>query len=94
MFAVVTRAAVSDPEGSRRALRDDLIPRASASDGFVAGYWLAPVDGKGMAVIVFDSEDAARAANDAIQEMVQSGTALTPFAKMESSEVREVVGHA
>jgi hypothetical protein len=30
--------------------------------GAKAGYWLAPQDGRGLAVVVFDTEDEARAA--------------------------------
>ena len=30
--------------------------------GFVSGYWLAPVDGIGMSVIVFETEEHAEAA--------------------------------
>ena len=58
MHAVVVRASVSDPEGSRKTLNDDVIPRARTSDGFVAGYWLEPLDGKGLAVMVFENEKA------------------------------------
>jgi len=94
MHAVVVRASVSDPEGSREALREDVVPRTSAQDGFVAGYWLEPVDGKGLAVIVFEDEDAARRINEAVQGMIQSGEMPTSSAKIESSEVREVVAHA
>ena len=94
MHAVVVRAAVSDPEGSRNALNDDVIPRASTSDGFVAGYWLEPVDGKALALMVFEDEKAARTIQEAVQRIIQSGEQVTPFAKMESFEVREVVGNA
>ena len=94
MHAVVVRAAVSDPEGSRKTLNDDVIPRARTSDGFVAGYWLEPVDGRGLAFMVFENENAARVVQEAVQQIIQSGEQVTPFAKMESCEVREVVGRA
>ena len=95
MHAVVVRAAISDPEGSRKSLHEDVIPRVTNAEGFVGGYWLAPgADGKGMSVMVFDSENAAQTAHEAIQQRIQSGEQLTPFAKMESSEVREVVANA
>ena len=94
MHAVVVRASVSDPEGSRKALNDDVIPRARTSDGFVAGYWLEPVDGKALALMVFEDEKAARTIQEAVQRIIQSGEQVTPFAKMESCEVREVVGNA
>ncbi len=37
-------------------LRLNLVPRAP---GFVNAYWLAPVDGIGMSVIVFDTKEHA-----------------------------------
>jgi hypothetical protein len=95
MHAVVVRASISDPEGSRQSLRDDVIPRVRTAEGFVSGYWLAPAaDGKGLSVMVFESEDAARVVHEAIQQRIQSGDMPTPSAKLESSEVREVVANA
>lgn len=90
MHAVVVRAAISDFEKARQALQAEMIPRISAAPGFVAGYWLEPIDGKGLSVVVFDNEDAARG----MLAMVQSGSNPSAFATVESSEVREVVGHA
>jgi hypothetical protein len=46
------RAALAD-------LRVELVPRAP---GFVSAYWLAPVDGIGMSVIVFDTKEQAEQA--------------------------------
>jgi hypothetical protein len=94
MHALVVHAAVTDPDASRQSLRDDIVPRARDSEGFVSGYWLAPIDGNGLAVIVYESEDKARAADARLQEMIRSGEQLSPFAKVESSEVREVVADA
>ena len=90
MHAVVVRAAISDFEKARQALQDEVIPRVSAAPGFVAGYWLEPTDGKGLSVVVFENEDAARE----MLAMVQPGSNPSPFVTVESSEVREVVGHA
>ena len=94
MHAVVVRASTSDPEGARQSLHEVVIPRVRAAEGFVAGYWLAPIDGKGMSVMVFETEGAAKAAHDAIQGMIQSGDQPNPSARLESSELREVVGNA
>ncbi len=53
---------LDDPQAAREALagmRLNLVPRAP---GFVSAYWLAPVDGIGMSVIVFDTKEHAEEA--------------------------------
>lgn len=62
MHAVVANVKIEDVGLARAALaglRLDIVPRAA---GFVNAYWLEPVDGIGMSVIVFETkEDAERA---------------------------------
>ena len=55
MHAVVATVRIEDPGLARAALADlrvDLVPRAP---GFVSAYWLEPIDGIGMSVIVFET---------------------------------------
>jgi hypothetical protein len=62
MHAVVSTVRVEDVAVARAALaglRTDLVPRAP---GFVCAYWLEPVDGIGMSVIVFQSREHAEQA--------------------------------
>jgi hypothetical protein len=62
MHAVVSTVRIEDLEAAREslaALRVSLVPRAP---GFVSALWLAPVDGIGMSVIVFDTEEHAEEA--------------------------------
>jgi hypothetical protein len=62
MHAVVATVRIEDPEVAREALaglRLNLVPRAP---GFVSAYWLAPVDGIGMSVIVFETKEHAETA--------------------------------
>jgi len=59
MYAVVSTVRIEDLRVARGALGDmrlNLVPRAP---GFVNAYWLAPVDGIGMSVIVFDTKEHA-----------------------------------
>jgi hypothetical protein len=59
MYAVVATVRLDDPQAARAALagmRLNLVPKAP---GFVSAYWLAPVDGIGMSVIVFDTKEHA-----------------------------------
>ncbi|HUR49989.1 MAG TPA: hypothetical protein VMY88_10760 [Acidimicrobiales bacterium] len=87
MHAVVVRVRISEEEAAIAALRDEVVPQVSQAPGFVAGYWTRKGDG-GMSMLVFESEDAARAVSERIPETVPKGVTL------EDVEVREVVAHA
>lgn len=59
VYAVVATVRIEDPGLARAALADlrvDLVPRAP---GFVSAYWLEPIDGVGMSVIVFETKEHA-----------------------------------
>src|SRR6266498_2955048 len=58
-------ASQADP--ARRGLHEHVIPRTSHTAGFVAGYWLEPVNGKGISVTFWENEHAARDAAGRIQ---------------------------
>ncbi len=87
MHAVVVRVTIKDREASLAALRDTVVPQVSQAPGFVAGYWTGK-DDTGLAMMVFESEDAARATSERIPESVPESVTL------ESVEVREVVANA
>jgi hypothetical protein len=90
MHAVVVRVKIGDVEIARKGLREQVVPRVTQAPGFVAGYWTGSEDGHdGLSMLVFESEDAARAA----AEMVSTGNAPETVT-LESVEVREVVEHA
>jgi len=94
MHAVVVNTKVEesamDPE--YKILREQIIPNVRQFPGFVSGYWLAPVNGIGHAVVVSESEDAARKAAEAMG--VKPGGSLSPGTLLESVGFIEVVGHA
>jgi hypothetical protein len=87
MHAVVVRVNINDFEGSVEELRNEVVPRASQSPGFVAGYWTRSGN-EGLSMIVFESEDEARQAAERIPERVPSGV------EFQGAEVREVVANA
>jgi hypothetical protein len=62
MYAVLieVNADESDTEAARDVLPKSVVPIVRDA-GAKAGYWLAPQNGRGIAVVVFDTEDAARA---------------------------------
>ena len=88
MNAVVETASISDYEKARRVLHDDVLPTVHEIPGFVMGHWLAPIDGKGMSVVLFETEEEARA----LAAEMPPGRQLNEFVTVESVEVREVAG--
>jgi hypothetical protein len=87
MHAVVTRVTINDSDASESQLREQVVPAVSQIPGFVAGYWTRK-DGTGLSMVLFESEDAANAAEERVPSMVPDTVTL------EGTEVREVVAHA
>ncbi|HEV2786618.1 MAG TPA: hypothetical protein VGV67_09540 [Solirubrobacteraceae bacterium] len=87
MHAVVVRVTVNDVEGAEQVLREKTVPGVSQTPGFVAGYWTRSGN-SGLSMIIFDSEDAAKAAGERVPSFVPDAVTL------EDVEVREVVAHA
>jgi hypothetical protein len=87
MYAVVATVRIEDAGTAREALADlrvGLVPRAP---GFVSAYWLAPVDGIGMSVVVFDTREHAE---EAVRYPVPPLPGVTPL----TLDVREVYASA
>ena len=87
MHAVVVNVTISDGEAATSHLRENVVPGVSQSPGFVAGYWTRK-DDSGLAMVVFESEDAANAMSERVPSMVPDVVTL------EGVEVREVVANA
>lgn len=87
MHAVVVKATISDPETSESFLREQVVPQVSQMPGFVTGHWTR-TDDRGLSMIVFESEDAAREMGDRVRSVAPEGVTI------EDVEVREVVAHA
>ena len=62
MHAALVKLTIDPDQASAaaNALTDDILPRIGSAPGFVAGYWLEPVDGRGFAFVVFETEEQAR----------------------------------
>jgi hypothetical protein len=93
MHAVLVEVDIGDLERGEAltGLREQVVPRVSQAPGFQSGSWMAPnQDGKGLALMLFDTEDNARAAAG----MVQVGSNPQPGVTVERSEVREVASTA
>jgi hypothetical protein len=87
MHAVVARVTITDRESAESHLRENVVPGVSQAPGFVTGHWTYK-DGTGLAMVVFESEEAANGVSERIPSMVPDGVTL------EDIEVREVVAHA
>jgi hypothetical protein len=87
MHAVIVTVTISDHETAEGHLRENVVPGVSQAPGFVAGYWTRQGD-SGLGMVVFESEDAAKAMSERVPAMVPDVVTL------ESVDVREVVAHA
>ena len=87
MHAVIVRVSINELEAATTELTENVVPRVSQAPGFVAGYWTRK-DQTGLSMIVFDSEDAAKAASD----QIPSG--MPDAVELQDVEVREVVASA
>jgi hypothetical protein len=87
MHAVVVTVTISDREAAESHLREQVVPGVSQAPGFVAGYWTRK-DESGLAMVLFESEDAAQAMSERVPSMIPDVVTLKDV------EVREVVVHA
>jgi hypothetical protein len=89
MHAVAVSVTVNDGDAAVKHLRETVVPQVKQAPGFVAGYWVRLEGGdRGRAVIVFESEDVARAASERVEAAPGGATTI------ESVDVGEVVVHA
>jgi hypothetical protein len=87
VHVVVATVRITDPGLVRAALADlrvALVPRAP---GFVSAYWLEPIDGVGMSVIVFETKEHAE---QAVAYPLPPLPGVTPLTR----EIREVYASA
>ncbi len=90
LYAVPHTVTVTDRSAAEAGL-DQVVPQVSGMPGFVAGYWVARSTDQGLAVIVFDSEEAAQGFADFLKSAPDSpGVTLD----RESIVVGEVLAHA
>lgn len=86
--AVVASVTLHDPEEAKAYLKAEIVPGVSQAPGFVAGWWVSIDNAKGRAIMVFESEDAARQVAGAMGE--EEGEAVT----LDSVEVGQVEAQA
>lgn len=90
VFVEVDASAV-DREEAVKNLQEQVVPRASQAPGLQSGSWMVPnEEGKGLALMLFDTEESARAA----AAMVAVGSNPQPGVTVSRCEVREVAASA
>jgi hypothetical protein len=94
MHAVVIEVDTSgqpDQEAGLKHLREQIVPGVSQAPGFQSGYWLRPLeDGKGTSIVLFDTQQNAEAASQALSV----GSNPAPGVTVVRREVREVAASA
>jgi len=88
MHAVVVRSTIQDFEAGRTFLREEVVPRVSQAPGIVAAYWVKLEGNEGTSMLVFESEEAARAMAEQVKPPPSGAVSL------DSVQVGEVVEHA
>ena len=90
MYAVVVRETGQREaiEGSEDLLKTNLLPRVREAPGVVSASFMSDGDGATLNVLVFETEDAARAALELTRNAARPG-----FLQLESADLYLVLAH-
>ena len=90
MYAVVVRETgqAEAIEGSGELLSANLLPRVREAPGIVSASFMSDGDGATLNVLVFESEEAARAALQITRKAPRPG-----FLELESADLYRVLAH-
>ena len=90
MHAVVVRETGDREaiEGSGEHVVANVLPRTRQAPGIVSAFWMTDGSGGTLNVLVFEDEDAARAASEPARNAPRPG-----FMKVESVELYRVLAH-
>lgn len=90
MFAALMKLTIDPGQApaAAAAFTNELLPRVRAAPGFVAGYWVDPVNGEGFGFVLFETEELAVAA------MPPNADWSAPGVVIQSVEVRRVAAAA
>jgi hypothetical protein len=62
MYAIVSTVRVENPDEARLLLATAREPLIARAPGIVSAYWLEPIEGIGMSVLVFETKEHAESA--------------------------------
>jgi len=85
---ITVSIAADQADAARSALHSQVVPMVNAEPGFITGYWGEGSDGKGLAFVLFESEEQAR------QAAPPAGASPAPGVTVDSTEIFEVVAQA
>ena len=69
MHARVMRVELGDVDRASSFVRDQIVPSATQQPGIIAAYWLVDrASGRGLAVTIWESEDAMLASESVARE--------------------------
>jgi hypothetical protein len=94
MHALVVRVKIHNADRTREVLNNQVVPQVSGAPGFKTGYWTWSSGGgelNGLSMIIFDSEEDARAAGDRVSAIAADAR---DDVTLDGVEVREVVASA
>src|SRR5262245_33149985 len=94
MYAVVVRVTIHNADRTREVLNNQVVPQVSGVPGFKTGHWTWSTGGgelNGLSMILFDSEENARAAGDRVRAIAADAP---DDVTLDGVEVREVVASA
>jgi hypothetical protein len=92
MYALVVRVTIHNADRTRDVLNSQVVPQVSGAPGFKTGYWTWATGGEnGLSMIIFDSEENARAVGDRISAIAADAP---DDVTLDGVEVREVVASA
>jgi hypothetical protein len=94
MNALVVRVTIHNVDRTRELLNSQVVPQVSGAPGFKTGYWTWSTGGgvsNGLSMIIFDSEEHARAAGDRV---IAIAAGAPDDVTLDGVEVREVVASA
>jgi hypothetical protein len=69
-------------------LQANVLPTMKQVRGLVSGYWLWPTDGRGLVLLLFESQETAEAAAAMLPDVPRAD-----FATLGAVEVRRVAAH-
>jgi hypothetical protein len=87
MHAVVGQVNIESgrEDESVEFLKANVLPMVKQSPGLISGFWMAPQGGQGVAVVLYESEEAARSAAETAMKAPRPEYVTPNF------EVREVI---
>ena len=78
MHAALVKLTINPDQApaAAKTLVDDILPTVRSARGFIAGYWLEPADGRGLSIVLFETEEQAREATPPASSWAAPGVTI------------------